>query len=98
MTNTNEMENKVEMEVTEEVTVEEPKKEGFISKGKNYVKTHKKGFIAGAVVVGVTALGVYLYVTGSKEAAESCSEMVKDVIPDNVTFISDVIETAEEAV
>lgn len=98
MTNTNEMENKVEMEVTEEVTVEETKAEKAKFDVKAMWRNHKKkiiGAVFGAAAVGTV---VYLYVTGSKDAAEGVSEAVKEIVPDNVVFISDVIETTEEVV
>lgn len=96
---TNEMEKDMVMETTEEVVTEEPKKESLLSKGKKMIKEHKKEVIGGLAAAGLVAIGVYLYVTGSKEAAESCSEVLKDVVPDTTDFISDVVETTvEEAV
>lgn len=93
---TNEMENKVVVEEVVEVTTEETKKEKFVTKAWNGIKTHKKAVIGAGVALAVTGVAVVLYKIGAKEAADSCTEVVKEALPDNVIAISDVIEAAEE--
>lgn len=98
---TNKMEKNVNIEVEateEEVTVEETKKENLFARGFRWSKEHKKDIakVVGAAVFVVTCVG--LYKLGSKAAAENCSEMALEVVPDVTELVEEVVETAVEEV